>query len=571
MKILVADDSSTIRSLLTEYLTKLGHHVVTVRNSDDALENFQNNKPDLIILDVIMEGIDGFECAKRIRALDPDDWVPIIFLSGAVDDENIAKGINAGGDDYLTKPISEITLASKIKAMQRIAHMRQKLYDTTKKLSALSSTDVITGIYNRLQFDKTIAEKIKEAEHTQQPLALLFLDLDNFKSVNDRLGHVLGDKLLKEVARRLLSALRINDFIARIGGDEFAIIVNDNVNEKNAAEIAQKLINLLSKAFTLSGYDIHITTSIGIAFYPSSDGNPETIVQKADIAMYHAKELGRNNYQFYTHELNAKHTRQNTIENLLKFAYERREFILKYQPIYDLETKSIICIEGLVFWKHPSLGEIPPAEFMTVAEELGLGGIIGKWALRNLCEQSKKWLAAGFTQLRTAIKLSARQLLQQNFIDVITNLLTDTELPPALLEFEINENSVLLNSPQMLEVMKKIHTLGINIVIDHFGTGFSSLVYLKNVNLQGIKIDKMFIQDLDNPIHRAILKSIITLGNELKLTVVADSIETTKELQFLLQNGCTRGQGNLLCDPMIDTEMTSFLEKQKIKNSVQSK
>lgn len=560
MKILVADDSKTTLALITESLRKLGHEVIPVSNGQQALEEFQKNRPDLIILDVIMEGIDGFECARRIRAFDSDDWIPIIFLSGAVDDENIAKGINAGGDDYLTKPFSEITLASKIKAMQRIADMRQKLYESTKQLSVLSSTDALTGIYNRLQFDKTIKEKIGHAQRHKTPIALLFLDLDNFKTINDSLGHYVGDMLLREVATRLQSSLRVDDFIARIGGDEFAIILSDIKTKQTAGEIAEKIIKSLSPVYKIGGNEIHISTSIGISCYPSEESNLESLVQNADIAMYHAKEMGRNNFQYFTKDLSKTHDNKVAMENALKFAHERRELFLSYQPVFDLVTYKITRIEALVGWDHPSLGRIPASEFIPLAEELGLIEIIGQWVLRNAFEQSAKWAIAHLHDFILTVNISPRQLLQKSFPTNIANLIDDTHLTPNLVELELTETSALTYSQLLQDIINKLSALGIKIALDDFGTGFSSLNHLKDLPISAIKIDKSFIQDLKaDSANAMIVKSLITLGENLKFDVIAEGIETDRQMQFLLNNGCSQGQGYLLCKPMKEEEMTKYL------------
>lgn len=312
MKILVADDSKTNLDMITHALQKLGHDVIPVMSGKDAIEHFKNDHPDLIILDVVMEGMDGFECAMEIRRINPDDWIPIIFLSGAVDDENIAKGINSGGDDYLTKPFSDITLAAKIKAMQRISDMRQKLFKTTQQLQLLSTIDSLTEINNRLQFDRVLKEKLSSAERHNKELALLFLDLDNFKSINDHLGHRIGDLLLKETAKRLISCIRKEDFIARIGGDEFAIILNNIEQKDTPSLIAQKIINTISAKYKLENHEVNISTSIGIAYYPSSGTNEVTLSKNADTAMYYAKTMGRNNYQYYSESITSiDNTRNN--------------------------------------------------------------------------------------------------------------------------------------------------------------------------------------------------------------------------------------------------------------------
>lgn len=303
MKILLADDSKTTRSLLTESLQELGHEVVSATNGQEAVDLFQKQRPDLIILDVVMEGMSGFECAKKIRSISSEDWTPIIFLSGSVDDESIAKGIDAGGDDYLTKPFSEVTIAAKIKAMQRISDMRKNLYDATQKLTVLSSTDTLTGIYNRFQFNKTIVEKIAQSKRYKRKLALCFLDLDKFKLINDTLGHKAGDNLLIEVTKRLQSCLRADDFLARLGGDEFAIIFSDLEEYNAAGMVAKKIIEVLTPSYNLEGQEIHSSSSIGIACYPKDGENQEELLKNADIAMYHAKKTGRNNYKFFNKEM----------------------------------------------------------------------------------------------------------------------------------------------------------------------------------------------------------------------------------------------------------------------------
>lgn len=303
MKILVADDSKTNLSLITASLQKLGHEVISAVHGPQAIEKFQLERPDLIILDVVMDGMNGFECAKKIRSISIDDWIPIIFLSGSVDNESIAKGIDAGGDDYLTKPFSEITLAAKIKAMQRISDMRKDLFEAKQNLTKLSSTDTLTGIYNRFQFNKVILEKIAHARRHDQIMAILFVDLDKFKFVNDTLGHHAGDLLLIEVSKRLQSCLRVDDFLARMGGDEFAVILSDIETRDTAGIIAQKIIDVLAPFYNVGGKNINTGSSIGIACYPTDGLEQIELLKNADIAMYHAKKTGRNRYKYFSKEI----------------------------------------------------------------------------------------------------------------------------------------------------------------------------------------------------------------------------------------------------------------------------
>lgn len=303
MKILVADDSKTNLALITDSLEKLGHEVMPATSGSQAIEMFRNNRPDLVILDVVMEGMDGFECAKGIRLISEDSWIPIIFLSGSVDDASIAKGIDAGGDDYLTKPFSEVKLAAKIKAMQRISTMRKELFDATQKLTKLSSTDSLTGVYNRFQFNKIIREKIAMATRKKGIFALLFLDLDKFKLINDTQGHLAGDQLLIQVTQRLSGCLRAHDFLARMGGDEFAIILSDIDNPQQINTVCQKIVSTLSSAYMIEGESVQTSCSIGIVLYPTDGKDTETLSKKADIAMYAAKNAGRNNYKYFVPDM----------------------------------------------------------------------------------------------------------------------------------------------------------------------------------------------------------------------------------------------------------------------------
>jgi two-component system cell cycle response regulator len=300
----VADDSRTNLALISDSLKKLGHEVLPAKSGEEAIKIFANTRPDLVLLDVVMEGIDGFECAKKIRQISADDWIPIIFISASVDDESISKGINAGGDDYLTKPFSHMTLAAKIKAMQRISDMRQKLFETTQVLHTLSTTDSLTGVFNRFQFDRVIQEKLSNAKAFDATFALLFLDLDHFKNINDTLGHQAGDQMLKSVATRLKAELSGNDFIARMGGDEFAIII-DRIRPDNAVDVvANRIIESLSKPHNLGGMKVVVSCSIGFSIFPKDGDTHEMLMRNADTAMYHAKLLGRNNYQRFDPELN---------------------------------------------------------------------------------------------------------------------------------------------------------------------------------------------------------------------------------------------------------------------------
>lgn len=563
MKIIVADDSKTNLVLITGFLEKLGHSVVALTSGEDAIEAFNKDHPDLVILDVAMQGIGGFECARRLRAFNTEVWIPIIFLSANVDDESVATGIDAGGDDYLTKPFSEITLSAKIKAMQRISDMQQKLYETMEKLARLSATDALTGIYNRFYFDRALREKLGIADRYHRSLALLFLDIDNFKLVNDSFGHSVGDLLLKEFARRLQSCLRLDDFIARIGGDEFAVILMEIESLEYAGIVAQKMLDAMVPDFYLDGNNIRIGASIGIACYPYHSTTHGSLLKNADVAMYHAKELGRNNYQYFSEKLNEQYKQHINLEYSLKFALERNELSLTYQPIFNLKTHEVIGLETLLDWNHPKLGRISPDIFIPIAEETGLIAFIGNWVLRNACKQAKLWSLKNRKNFKLAVNLSSQQLLQDKFYQLVLNILDFYELPPHLLELELTETIVMSYKADLIkDVLIKLSELGISIAIDDFGTGYSSLTRLKTLAINTLKIDKTFVQDaITDPNTAIIVNCLITLGKNLNLNVVAEGIETEEQHKFLIENGCLYGQGYLL-SRALSVEMAGKLLKE---------
>lgn len=565
MRILVADDSKTMLGVVAASLTKMGHSVTAVSSGLEAIASYQKEKPDLIILDVIMDEMGGFECAKQIRALDPDDWIPIIFLSATVDDESIANGIDAGGDDYLTKPFSEITLDAKIRAMQRISDMRQKLFETTQKLYLQSSTDALTGIYNRFQFDRSIKDILHSADRFGHHIALLFIDLDNFKNINDSFGHKVGDELLVTVANRVRSCLKINDFISRIGGDEFAVILTDIERIEHAGATAQSIIDSLKKMHEISGHELRVGASIGIAFYPQIGTTTKNIVQNADIAMYHAKSLGRNNFQYYTEELFEKYKQQMNLEHSLKFCLDREELFLKYQPIIDVKTMRMVGLEALVCWNHPTFGLVTPNVFIPIAEEAGMMTAIGNWVFKKACEQAKKWNLKEADHFKLLINLSSRQILQENFIDFIKDTLEETGVPPELLELELTESTMMTYSGPFKDIITKLTEMKISISIDDFGTGYSSLIRLKSLPISTFKIDKFFIQDAVLDENSAIIVTcLIALGKKLGLNVIAEGVETKEQLEFLKVNECPEAQGFFISQPLRAENMDKYIEK--IKN-----
>lgn len=568
MRVLVADDSKTSLTKVAAALKKLGHDVYPVSSGAEAVKVFTAEHPDLVILDVVMEGMDGFECARQIRKLNSDDWIPIIFLSASVDDESISKGIDAGGDDYLTKPFSDVTLAAKIKAMQRIADMRQSLYETTKKLMLLSTTDPLTGINNRLQFERSINEIIYAADRYNHMIALLFIDLDNFKGINDSFGHQAGDQLLVEAARRLKSKIRASDFVARLGGDEFAVVLTQIDRIEDAGNVAHNIIGALASDYHINKRNIRNGASIGIACYPVSGTTKENIISNADIAMYHAKSVGRNNYQYFTSEIDEQYKQHLSIEHALKFAQERNEFYLTYQPIYNLQSQQIVGFEALVCWEHPKYGKVSPEIFIPIAEESGLINDIGNWILENTCTEFNETIK-NHENLYLTINISSMQILNENFVKTVKDLLDKSNISYKRIELELTESAMInYKEGKFKDNINTLHNLGINISIDDFGTGYSSLIRLKQLPIRTLKIEKAFIQDAIQSENGAIIVNcLIALGKNLKLNVIAEGIETKEQLEFLVKNGCPQGQGYYLCKPVRSNLIKELLEKKlKEKN-----
>lgn len=456
--------------------------------------------------------------------------------------------------------------------MQRISDVQKKLYETTRQLSVLSSTDVLTGIDNRLQFNKILKQQVSFSNRYNSKFAMLLLDLDHFKEVNDHLGHHTGDLLLKEVANRLRSCLRESDFIARLGGDEFAIIITQIRHEREADYVAQKILDVLQPSYHLAEHHLHVSCSIGIACFPTSSTSPDLLVQRADIAMYYAKELGRNNYQNYTEVFQAKHNQRFFLENSLRFASENNELFMCYQPIFNLKTRQLVGMEALMRWKHPKFGLIAPDVFIPIAEDIGLIKGIGKWALLNVCQQAKKWYEEGFTNIKLAVNISSQQLLQPDLVASIVKTLDSTLFSPKLLEFELTESTVMSLSNTVESTIKELSDMGIRISLDDFGTGYSSLSHLKRLPITTLKIDKSFVMDIfKDPNNALIVKSIIALGKTFKLNVIAEGIETEEQLQFLVKHNCQEGQGYFLSLPLSTDDMTTLLKETKsLKKSINS-
>jgi diguanylate cyclase (GGDEF)-like protein/PAS domain S-box-containing protein len=420
-----------------------------------------------------------------------------------------------------------------------------------ERIRHLAHYDYLTGLPNRTLFSQLLEQALSESKFAQKQVAVLFIDLDRFKLINDSLSHESGDAVLQQMAKRLTDALPRRDTIARFGGDEFAVLMRDCSIPKDAAETAQKLLTALAQPLLLEGQEYHLTASIGISAFPGDGENAQTILKHSDIAMYRAKEHGKNNYQFYSSQMNLHSFERLVLERFLRHALEQDEFQLYYQPKIDLVTNCVTGVEALLRWIHPGMGIISPTKFIPLAEETGLIVPIGAWVLRAACAQNRAWQEQGLPALTVAVNLSARQFAQEDLHETIIAVLDETGLPPELLELEITESVTMENPEHAAALLRKLKALGIRLAIDDFGTGYSSLSYLKRFPIDNVKIDRSFIKDIPHDQDDvAITQAVIAMAHSLRLKVIAEGVESEDHLRFLREHGCDEAQGYLFGAPM---------------------
>lgn len=421
--------------------------------------------------------------------------------------------------------------------------------------------DGLTGLPNRSLFMDRLTQALNMAARTDQRLGLMFIDLDGFKLVNDTLGHDVGDELLVEAAKRLMSCVRTGDTVARLGGDEFTIIMPNLGDIRNAPVVAQRIIDMLEQPFNLKNHEAFVSASIGITTFPDDAGDPHTLLKNADAAMYRAKEQGKANYQFFTADLNAQVSERMILKNGLSKALERDEFMLYYQPKCELATGRLTGVEALLRWKSAELGMISPVKFIPVMEETGLIGAVGEWALEMACYQHRLWRDAGHGHMRVAVNLSVRQLRQPHLAQTIESILAKTGIDPSGIELEITESMIMKDTENAVSMLRNLSDMGIHLAMDDFGTGYSSLSYLKRFPLHTIKIDRSFVNDIaTDPDDLEIIRTIITMGHSLRRRIVAEGVETEEQRVLLRKLRCDEMQGYLLSPPVPAAEIDRMLE-----------
>jgi diguanylate cyclase (GGDEF)-like protein/PAS domain S-box-containing protein len=694
---LIVDDDSMMRLLIRQTLERVGFVCHESSSAEEALTLLAGTQVDIVLLDVMMGGMDGYTACVELRRLPAAANVPVIMLTGLDDTESIDRAYQVGATDFISKPITWGVLGHRVRYVlrasrafrdlakhqaslenaQRLAHLgswewelasnqtywsaetfrilglmphsvepgldrllghvheedrgtaKQALADLVRtgtfaaqnvrmlrpdgsvrhvRLHAQGSPDAAgtimrvagsiqdvtelreaeqrirylayfdrpTGLPNRQFFVERLTQALTAARRHHRQLGVLTLDLDQFKRINDTLGHAVGNELLLEVAQRLTGTLRLEDVVAagnlpvdtkegvaRLDGDEFSLLISDLAHYHDAAKVARRLLEELRKPFRVGGQEVFVTASVGMALYPLDGEDAESLMKNAGAAMHFAKEQGRDNYQFYSRAMNATALEKLSLESQLRKALERDEFLLHYQPKIHSGSRKIVGLEALIRWRHPELGMVPPSQFIPVAEESGLIVPIGDWVLRAACAQNEAWRRSGYPAVHVAVNIAMLHFRQGNLVASIGDALERTGLDPSLLEIELTESMLMQSVDTTLETLHRLKEMGVRLAIDDFGTGYSSLSYLKRFPLDTLKIDRSFIRDLPRDAEdAAITKAIIAMSHSLRLAVVAEGVETTEQLAFLQQHGCDVVQGYLFSRPVNADDFGALLAGQ---------
>ncbi|MDX6710607.1 MAG: hypothetical protein QOH96_1623, partial [Blastocatellia bacterium] len=557
-RLLIVDDISDNRTILTRRFQRRGFDVVEAECGLSAIELIDKESFDLVLLDVMMPGMDGIETLKRIRTKNSASALPVIMVTAKSESTNIVDALELGANDYVTKPVDfAVALArvntqiSRKRAVERVAFANEelrkvnedlerrveertsRLIDANQRLKVeiadreesqarsqyLAYHDSLTGLGNRLLFKEQLEEALKDVSVASHPLAVLFLDLDGFKAVNDTLGHSIGDLLLKSVATKLRDILPRTDRIARLGGDEFAILQISAAQPGSSIALAERIIEVVGQPNSIDGHDVTVGASVGIAVARPGDMNTENFLKSADLAMYSAKSDGRGTYRMFDPEMDAIVQARRLLERDMRTALAQDGFRLFYQPLVNLQTKKVTAFEALMRWQHPERGMVPPSDFIPVAEEMGLIVQLGEWALRQACAEATEWPDG----ICVSVNLSPLQFSKGNLVSSVMSALASAGLPASRLELEITESVLLEKSERNITILNQLRELGVRISMDDFGTGYSSIGYLRSFPFDKIKIDQSFVRDLlVDEGSLAIVRAIAGLGASFGMTTTAE-------------------------------------------------
>ena len=693
--ILIVDDELSNCKLLEALLRPEGYVTHSVANGEAALAAIARQAPDLILLDIMMPGMDGFQVASMLKASAATAQIPIIMVTAQIDRSARLAGLNAGAEEFLTKPVDRAELWLRVRNLLRLkalgdflknhnaileqqvqartadlqrfrsamdatadaiflverssmrfvevnatacsmlgytraellrvcpstlgagtlaeledvydasiaghgasgatdtqvkrkdgSHLQVEVHrhaqrcgadwiivgvlrDITERKEAelrlhrLAHYDILTGLPNRALFHATLRKTLAQASDSGWPVAILFIDLDHFKNVNDTLGHAIGDELLAQFSNRLVQCVRIRDTVGRLAGDEFALILMQN-NQQEAALVAAKIRDVLRAPFDLQGHSMAVTASIGIAVYPDDASEPDTLLRYADTAMYRAKQAGRDTYRFFTRQMNVEVSARLELETALRLAIERKEFVLHYQPRVQLSSGRIAGLEALLRWQRPGHGLVAPHAFLPILEETGLIVRVGNWVIASACRQIGLWQHSPLGALPVSVNASGRQFIEGDLDRAILEALADNHIGAELLELELTESSLMANTERTIATLHNLKQRGVRIAIDDFGTGYSSLAYLRRFQVDKLKIDIAFIRNLtSNPDDAAIALAIIRMAHSLKLEVIAEGVETAAQLAYLRRHHCDHMQGYYFSPPLAADQVEQLLRDEK--------
>ena len=596
--VLIIDDTPVNLGVVVNALEDRGYRVIIAQEGEEGLERAEFVLPDIILLDVMMPGIGGFETCRRLKANPLTRDIPVIFMTALADMHSKIVGFSVGGADYITKPFqieeasarinthyslfaAQKRLAAQNVQLQREVSVRQEAEQALQEandalesrvaertaelvaanqnlkqqiaerqlaegqISFMAHHDALTGLPNRALLEDRLNQAIAQARrHPNELVGLLYIDLDYFKVINDSLGHLIGDQLLKETGVRLERSVRESDSVARFGGDEYVVCLAALAESGHAAEAASKILECMNLPFDIDGHELHVSASVGISLYPFDGRDVTTLIREAGTAMYHAKDKGRGNYQFFTAALHDEVQRRMTVTSQLRRALAQNEFSVYYQPQVNMETGEVFSAEALLRWNQPGKAPMSCAEFIGIAEETGLILPIGEWVLRQACAQLRHWHDTGFPDLHIAVNLSARQFFQPDLTAIVAQVLDEFALPPSALELEITESMLMQPSQDNMAVLEALSGMGVQLSIDDFGTGYSNLSYLQRFPIHALKIDRSFVIEIDQHKHDcAIITAIIAMANSLCLKIIAEGVDSEEQVVFLRTRGCQAAQG----------------------------
>jgi diguanylate cyclase (GGDEF)-like protein len=570
-RVLIIDDEEQIRNLLIDVLGT-SYQCSDAGSAEEALAALAETTFDLVISDIDMGGMSGLELVPRVHSLSPDTVV--VMVSGNQDIEFAIKALRVGAFDYISKPLDlRHVEASVERALNHCNLLKEKrrykeqienlLQQRTAQVDWLAYYDTVTRLPNRALFEDRLEQAVAIAKATGQSLGVLFISLDQFKKVNDSLGHGPGDVLLREFAERLKSCVNKSDTVARFGNDEFALLRTQIEGTKDVIETIGSLSQVLKFSFDLPGHELFGTASVGVSLFPVDGDDCQTLLKNAGAALYKAKRSGGANYQFYTADMHELAASRLALESNLRRAIQNEEFLLHYQPRVSVDSLAITGVEALVRWQHPQLGLVSPSEFIPLAEDTGLIVPIGEWVLRAACLQGRRWIDQGFAPIPIAVNISARQFHDRDLSQTVIRILEETGLSPKYLELELTESSIMQSAEFAAKMLNRLKGMGINISIDDFGTGFSSLASLKRLPIDALKIDQSFVREAtSDPDDAALVMAIITLGHNLRLKVVAEGVETEDQLRFLQLLRCDEIQGFFYSKPVPADTLISLFDRQ---------